>query len=299
MPPSFKPSPPAPSVNTLTPVTRRALKWISLTVGTAFLLGAAVGMFAARTQAAQGKKSPQHKKAKTTAPVRAAVEKVIWEAWYKVLTSDGTPVQYYRDRVALADSKLHFSNQVWKREEGFINEEQLGAFSNSTADLSPLFFNFRSTYRASETVIDGTIQPDHTIAIKITKAGVDQPLIRRNLPTGTIFSSFFPVWVREKNKSLKLGENASFYALQEDDIDNGFSVNSGRVRRDADDDFAKKTRTTKLMVEYRSIPSTWWVDKDGIAQKILMTQQGITVERTTEAEAKKIFETANQKAPGP
>ena len=275
--------------------SRRAIKWIALSVAAAFLAGAVIGILVARAQAAPITKATN--KAKAAQP--SSAEKLIWEAWYKVVSADGTPVQYYRDRVTLTDSKLHFTNQVWKREEGYVNEEQLGAFANSTSDLSPLFFNFRSTYRASETVIDGTVQPDQTMAIKISKSGTDQHLIRRNLPKGTIFSSFFPVWIREKHKSLKVGENASFYALQEDDVDNSFSVNTGRVRREADDDYAKKTHTTKLMVEYRSIPSTWWVDAEGIAQRILMTQQNITVERTTEADAKKIFETANQKASGP
>ena len=79
--------------------------------------------------------------------------KVVWDYWYTV-TVQKIPAEIENEKVVMHGDKLQFMQHVWKKEEGYINEEQLGAFAKADPDLTPLFFNFRSTYRTTETIVD-------------------------------------------------------------------------------------------------------------------------------------------------
>src|SRR5262245_52550210 len=88
--------------------------------------------------------------------------KLLIDEWYTITLNQGGiggPIRYgyYNDHLEERDGKLYFQNRVWKLEQGFVNEEQLGAMAQNDTELTPLLYNFHSNYRASETMIDGTV----------------------------------------------------------------------------------------------------------------------------------------------
>ena len=93
-----------------------------------------------------------------------------WNHWYTVTILPGTRYAYYHETLEKNRGRLHFKTEMWKKEEGFINSEQLGVFSQDDADLTPLFYNFHANYRQSEASIDGTASVSYTHLTLPTKA---------------------------------------------------------------------------------------------------------------------------------
>lgn len=224
----------------------------------------------------------------------AAPPKTLWEGWYRVELPDGKVAQYYQDRVTRHDGKIQFENNVWKEEEGFINEESIGTFSEDKPGLKPLFFNLRSTYRSYTLTIDGTRQPDGAMVFKIRKGDKELPPLKRVPPSNAILSTSFPVWLGQNLASLKVGESRPFLSIQEDDFETGYLPVSGRITLEKPDAFATKNNVSRVSVTYRDVTSTWWVDKLGKALKIEMPKQGLVVRLVSETEAKKSFQTTQK-----
>lgn len=230
------------------------------------------------------KPDPAPKKTES-APAEAGAEQLLSDSWYTVTIAGKTPYGYYNDRLENRKGRLYFQNHYWKREEDFINEEQLGAYAEANADLTPLFFNYHSVYRANETVIDGTVVDGHVLTIKAKKAGNELPGVRKVLPAKTIFEIFFPVWLSRQSTQLKPGQSAQFKAVFEDGLENGFAVETGKVKMEKPDEFAGKSGTSKFTVESRGLRSSWWIDAKGVTARIDMPQQKIVVERVSKEEA--------------
>jgi hypothetical protein len=209
-----------------------------------------------------------------------------WDTWYTV-TCDSKPCEYYREKISVEkDGKLHFLNYVWKKEGEFINQEQLGALAENDDDASPLFYNFHSVYRSTETNIDGNVR-DGKLTVKVKKSQTkdDATLISKIMPKGAFFSVFFPIWVGKHLDALKEGQSKSYSTLLEDNVDLGFTTVPGTIRLEKSDDFAKNTKTRKLAVEVSGLRTTWWVDSKGMAVKIEEPEQKMTIEKTTQAKA--------------
>jgi hypothetical protein len=205
--------------------------------------------------------------------------------WYTVSVKK-IPYEYYNEKVIFRDGKIQFFNNVWKKEEGFINEEQLGSFSNADIDLTPLFYNYRSTYRSTEVKIDGNVHDGNSLVVKAKKGDQALPTITKSIRPKTFLSLFFPLWLGKKLETMKENVTVSFSTLQEDNIDDGFDSVSGHVRLEKADDFSKKTGTKKIAVDYRDdARSYWWVDKQGAALQIEMPDKGTLVERSTKEKA--------------
>jgi hypothetical protein len=198
---------------------------------------------------------------------------------------------YYNEKVEKEEGdRLRFQQHYWKLEEGFINEEHLGALCKDDAELTPILFNFHANYRASETSIDGSVQEGRTLVVKIKKAGNDLPLVRKGLPKKAFFSVFFPYWIKLNMGKLKTGKSASFSTILEDNIDMGFSMVPGTAKMMAADAIAKKNNYTKIMIKYRGHDSLWWVDSSGTIQRAEMPKQNIVVEKTSDKIAKRFLE---------
>lgn len=199
---------------------------------------------------------------------------------------------YYNEKVEKEDGtdRLRFQQHYWKLEEGFINEEHLGAICKNDAELTPVLFNFHANYRSSETSIDGSVQDGHTLVVKIKKAGSELPLVRKGLPKKAFFSVFFPYWLQQNMDKLKTGKSASFSTILEDNIEMGFSMVPGNAKMMAADAIAKKNNYTKILVKYRGHDSLWWVDSAGIIQRAEMPKQNVVVEKTSEKIAKHFLE---------
>ncbi len=215
---------------------------------------------------------------------------LLWDAWFTVAIGGTERYQYYNERVEIRGNRIFFQYQSWKNEEGFINEEQLGAVSEKNADLTPVFFNYHSSMKNSELTIDGTVSEGKYITTKIRKTGVELPPSKRALPQKMIWSQFFPVWLGLKLSSLKQGQGGAFLAFAEDSADPNAGIEKGLLRLEKPDDRAQRTKTKRLLIDFRGNKSVWWVEPNGCVLRIELPKQNAVVQRVSQAEAKKFFE---------
>jgi hypothetical protein len=241
---------------------------------------------ASRADSATAVASPAPAATKATAS-----SKTIWDAWYTVTVGKGSHYAYYNDRVESREGRLFFQNRFWKNEEGYVNEEQLGAFSEDSPELKPLFFNFHSTYRTTETTIDGTVQDGRQLTVKARKGGQELPLGKKSLPPGVILSAFFPVWLGQKLKTLKPDQSATFTGILEDGLESAFAPMPGRIRAAKPDAFATKNQVRKVTVNFRDMDSVWYVDERGIPARIEMPAMKAVVEKVSREKARKFLQT--------
>ncbi len=223
------------------------------------------------------------------APPQAQAAKVLWDEWYTVTVDKKVPYAYYNDRVESKDGKIIFKNSMWKKDDGFINEEQVAAFAKDDADVTPLFFNFHSNYKASETQIDATVRDDGILNVKVRKNGSELPVIKKSIPKRTIFSTMFPVWISRNASTLQPKGSLAFYSILEDNLELAFRPVSGRISLEPQDEFAKSSKATKVKVLHMDLTSYWYLDSKGIPIRIDLKAQNAVAERTTEAQAKKFL----------
>lgn len=232
---------------------------------------------------------------KEPSPKTKPQAKLLWESWYTIEVDGGVPYGYYSDRVEKTpDGRLHFENRIWKHEEGWINEESLGAYAKDDAQLTPLFFNFWSNYRSNETQIDGTITDGKQLAVRIKKSGKELPVVKRSIPNGTTLSVFFPLWIgRVAEDAMRTGGRTgaitTFRTVFEDDINDGFAPKPGNYRLEESDEYALKTKTLKVRVETRDLPSHWYISDKGMPVRIDMTASRIRVEKVASREEAEAF----------
>lgn len=213
------------------------------------------------------------------------------ENWYTVTILPKTPYAYYRETLDHPNGRVRLTTQMWKKEEGFINEEQLGAYALDNDLLTPLFFNFHSTYRSSELTIDGTANQSQ-LTVRIKRNNEDSPIITKSLPSKAIFSSLFPVLL--KKRLIKKEPKGSFLAILEDNETAGFSPVNGTYSMTPPDEFAKASNTTRIEVDFSDNKSYWYLDSKGTPVRIDMPAQKTLVERVTEAKAKAFFGASTQ-----
>lgn len=214
------------------------------------------------------------------------------ETWYEILANKKTPYGTYQERVELKQGKLFIQTHTWKNEEGYINEEQVGAYAQKNDVLTPLFYNFRSVYRTTETTIDGTVQPDETTLVIKTKISTpaqiqELPPVKKNLPKGAFFAQFFPHWLSQQLPQLKPGKPVSFKSFIENDVQNKFTAVAGKIRLEKPDEFAQKNDAQKIHLEFNQ-PSDWWIKK-GVVIRMSFPQSGIEVIETTKEKAQKLI----------
>ena len=217
---------------------------------------------------------------------KTSTEKVLWDAWYTVTAAGDVPYGYYNDRASLKDGKIHYRNHFWKSEEGYINEENLGAIAESGPDLTPVFFNFRSLYRAAETTVDGSVTQGRTLGIRVKHNGKPKPPYQIVLPKGLVLSVLFPVWAGRHLSELKPGKSLSFLSILENGIEEKFPVLSGNMQLESEDEFSRSSRTQKVRVNYGDKKTIWYLEPSGLPVRILYPEQGMRAEKTTETQAR-------------
>jgi len=223
-----------------------------------------------------------------TAWAEPKTDKVLWDYWYTVSVGKA-PYEYYNDRVETKKDRITCSNRAWKKEEDFINEEQLGAFAQNDDALTPLFFNFHSTYRSTETMIDGNVK-DKLLTVKVRKTGTDLPLIKRGIPKNMLLSSLVPVWLGRHMKELESGKTLNFYTILEDNLEAEFSTVTGTVQGQKPDDFAIKTKTQKVLIHLSNVKSIWWIEASGVPIRIEIPENDTIVDHVTADQAKKFLQ---------
>ncbi|MBU6375603.1 MAG: hypothetical protein KGQ59_06370 [Bdellovibrionales bacterium] len=229
-------------------------------------------------------------------PVQAKVQKnePRWDNWYTVTILPNTPYAYYHELLQLTKGRLHFKTDMWKKEEGFINSEQLGVFSLDDAALTPLFYNFHANYRATEISIDGTAEKG-LMKVRIKRGQQELPLITRAIPSKAFFASIFPVWLQRTLNStpenIVKSATQPFIAILEDNQDSGFAAENGRFQVVPEDEYAKSTQSVRVQVDFNSQRSFWYLDKKGVPIRIEMPGQKTRIERSTEKQAKSFLNT--------
>jgi len=208
-----------------------------------------------------------------------------WDSWYTVTLNDKIPYAYYNEQVESKDGRLHLQLHIWKKEEGFLNEEMMGAFAKDDEFLTPLFYNYRVAYKTTETQIDGTIDDKGYLNAKIRRAGIEQPVVKKHIPTKVFFSYLFPVWLAQRHTALKANTPVSFLVLNEDQSEQQFPLVSGRVLIQPADEIAKKTQTQKIQVIYDEVTSYWYVQDNGIALMINRPANKTLIQKSSKEKA--------------
>jgi hypothetical protein len=214
--------------------------------------------------------------------------KTLWDLWYTVTSESGSHYSYYNDRAEVRDGRVIFQNHSWKNEEGYINEEQLGVAAEDTAELWPLFFNFHSNYRTTETQIDGTVK-GNMLTIRARRGEKHYPDVTKSIPKKIIFEQVFQVWIGRHLKDLKPNQKVSFLTILEDNIDAEFANVPGMVWKMDVDATARELKAQKLGVEYSDRRSFWYVDELGAPIRILMPDQKLVIQRAPKQEAEQFL----------
>lgn len=209
----------------------------------------------------------------------------LWKSWYTVKVAK-LPYQVYEESVELKSGKIRYQYSARKKEEGQINEEQIGTLSEGLPSLRPVLYNFRSTYRKTEKTIDGTIKDD-AIVTKLRTSTEQLSGPKRILPKKAIFASLFPLWLAEKIRApggIKPGKLLTFTALVEDTIETSL-IENGRAYLQENDEIANQTGTKKFKVQFRGNDALWWIKPNGMPLRIEIPAQKVIVQTSTEEEA--------------
>lgn len=218
----------------------------------------------------------------------AASSNLLWNSWYTMTVGEKVPFGYYNDRVERRDGKIAYQNQLWKTEEGFINEERVVSFAKDDTTLAPLLFNFVGTYRESEISIDGTFE-GKKLKIKARRNKQNLSPIETSLPSKAFLSTLFQVWIGKHLAELKVGKRLPFQTLFEDGLDTRYAPVNGVLTLEEPDEVAKKTGTQRLAVELSGVKSRWYVLPSGEAVRIEKPDQHLLIEKKTEAEARRFL----------
>jgi len=239
-------------------------------------------------------------KAKPTVAPRAEREKpapivgdsgkaeLLWNSWYTMTVGEKVPYGYYNDKVERRDGKIAYQNQLWKTEEGFINQERVVSFGKDDENVTPLLFNFLGTYRDSEFSIDGTFSGTK-LNVKARRNKRNLPAIETNVPSKAFLSTLFQVWIGKHLAGLTPGKRLGFTTIFEDALDSRYSPLTGSLTLEASDDYAKKTGTKKLTTEIADEKSVWYVLPSGESVRIEKPKQHLVIEKKTESEARRFL----------
>jgi hypothetical protein len=85
--------------------------------------------------------------------------------------------------------------------------------------------------------------------------------------------------------TLKEGATISFSTILEDDVEHGFDSESGTVRLEKSDETAQASGTKKIVVDYRSVRSIWYVDSQGTPVRTVMPENNTVIERVSKEKA--------------
>ncbi|MGK5082912.1 hypothetical protein WDW37_06375 [Bdellovibrionota bacterium FG-1] len=215
----------------------------------------------------------------------SATDRLLWDAWYTVTVNKTMHYEYYNEHAEIKKDRVVFQTHAWKKEEHYINEEQLGAFAANDPDLTPLFFNFHSNYRTTEISIDGNVKDGKQLTVHIRKGQAEPAVVKRMVPKKTFLASLFPIWLGNHLANFKPGQLYGFHSILEDNLESGFTAVNGQVRREPDDSFAQTTHTLRLQVIYQNLKSFWWVEPTGGPVRIEMPSQKTLVERVERQKA--------------
>lgn len=220
--------------------------------------------------------------------LQAGENRILWDSWYTVKV-EKIPYQIYQETVEVKDARIRSRQALTRVEEGHRNEEQLGTLSENNEALTPVLYNFRSTYRKTERQWDGTVT-NGVVSAKVKSEDGIKPALKRSMPKGAFFSSLFPLWLvkqEAKGGTLTQGKLTSFTALLEDTTDSNKLVEMGRAQKLALDELARSSGAKKYRVTFRGSEALWWILPSGKPLKIEITKSKTVIQSvSSEAEAR-------------
>ncbi len=205
----------------------------------------------------------------TTASPTVAHAEILWNNWYTV-SDHGHPDSYYNEKAETVGDRAKIQVNTWIKVGKIIRSEALGSVAKNTQLLEPLLYDFRTqTDDGQEKVIDGSIVENGKVFSVKMKSGIEasKPLRAEMMPK-LILSSFFPMWIHKNYKRITGVQPIEFQAIVEDQVDSTVPVVNGTAYEMRQDDFAKKTNTRKLRIEFNKIVAFWWVTPKGDAIQI-------------------------------
>jgi hypothetical protein len=197
----------------------------------------------------------------------------IWDNWYTV-SQDGAPQSYYNEKFDDLKETVKIQLNTWilvDAKTKTVQSENLGATAKNTTLLEPIRYNFRTVENKVEKSIDGSVQKDGKIFTSITTLNgkPSHPLKAEMIPK-LILTSFFSVWVHKNYKRINGAQPIEFHAIVEDQTTDQVPVIKGTAYEMMADDFAKKTKTRKLRIEFNQLVAFWWINPNGEALKITL-----------------------------
>ena len=206
----------------------------------------------------------------------------LWDNWYTVTSYDQVHYSYYNEKIKTDNNQIIYQMNLWKKEEGIINKENLTVYSKNDQKITPLNYHFFSNYRDSELNIEGKVTNDSRIHVTINKTNEVKTQVNKHIPKSTFFSVFFPIWIKKNLTSIQTKKIKTFYTIFEDNISLNFKSIVVEVRVEPNDNYANKTNTLKLSVIYEAKKAYWWVKKSGEPLKIFLPHQKIMIEKVPE-----------------
>jgi hypothetical protein len=237
------------------------------------------------------------------APARHAIaaqakSKILWDLWYVVVFIDPAIrkkfiVFYFNEKVEDAGDRIKVQVNTWKKEGPTVAEEHVGEVLRNNSQLSPVLYNFNATSGPESVTIDAKISAAgkaYVAKLRARDHGGKTTELERKLPEGTILSYAFSAWLG-KNLSALLDQKVvvGFVTFQEDNLQDGFPVVTGKIRVDKPDEYSKSNNLIRLQLDY-SGPITWWVRPSGEVWRIVAPSRNMEVLRVTESEARKSFQ---------
>jgi hypothetical protein len=218
---------------------------------------------------------------------------VLWDNWYTV-SLKGAPYSYYNEKVEVLSDRIKIQVNQWFKEgkpgKMVVRSENLGASAKNTQFLEPLLYNFRTTKEGVETSIDGTILNNGKVfSVKIKTGDAEVKTLRAEMLPKLILTSFFPVWVNKNYKRINGVQPIEFAAIVEDQVESTVPVVKGTAYEMREDDFAKKTGTRKLRIEFDRLVAFWWITKNGDALQIQIPSQEQFVKKVDKKTAEDYF----------
>jgi len=207
-----------------------------------------------------------------------AAGKILWNNWYtvSVVNPQGktkTPVMYFNEKLERDGNKLKIEVHIWKKQDGIVMEEHTGAFAEDTKELRPLFYSFQQTSshegRTSKLSIDGMFDAKGKLNAKVRQDDKPTGAIAQQIPKGVILSVFFPVWFSKNMGEIsQLPKPVRFSTIQEDAVEKNFSIETGTVKIQKPDSFAKSNNVVLADVFVHNTAYKWYFKNTGEALRI-------------------------------
>ena len=225
---------------------------------------------------------------------------VLWDNWYTV-SLKGAPFSYYNEKVEVLSDRIKIQVNQWFKEGNAgkitVRSENLGASAKNTPLLEPLIYNFRKNENGVDTSIDGTVTNNGKIfSVKDKTGNAEVKTLRAEMLPKIILSSFFPVWINKNYKRINGVQPIEFTAIVEDKVkiaedksQSTIPITKGTAYEMREDDFAKKTATRKLRIEFDGTVFLWWVGKNGEAVQIQVPSQEQLVKKVEKKIAEDFF----------